>query len=71
MAKWEYLIAMTHDLPNAYSRVLEINGLSLAQGEQPKVFDFLADKGQEGWEMVDVEQLGSWRYYFFKRTRSK
>lgn len=74
MRRFEYLVVFMRD-----DRVLTANGHwqgEIPRGEEgavescPALFDYLAEAGAQGWEMValDPEETGTAQLYF-KRTR--
>ena len=52
--------------PDANKALVRLGGAAEARG-QPSTYRFLKALGSQGWELVDVEEEGSFRVYYFKR----
>ncbi len=68
MQQWEYktLISEWND---ANPRVINVDGRSLASGEQQYLEAALAEAGLEGWELTGIEAGRFSSLYVFKRPK--
>lgn len=63
MQKWEYLLIQTDGQSYAKAKVTWINGENAEAKEQKPIFQSLAELGQQGWEVVSMQES----LFFFKR----
>jgi len=66
MQKWEYVSVRAQLIPDASLQILEIRlneKMTNSRASDTDLYDYFNRLGQEGWEMVGVDE----KIYYFKR----
>ena len=69
MEKWEYMSIVAED-----TKILQINGKPYSRGVFDSlvgihwdIWEFINQKGQEGWEVIETKEKGGNREFLLKR----
>ena len=66
MAKWEYLYAFGHVAGDRPHEIFALGDETIT-GDRPPLAQWLAEIGQQGWELSTVTGSGTTREFYLKR----